>query len=296
MRNHLIEFREERDLGQKINATFGFLRQNLKPLLRLMLVFVVPFALLAGIFSGIYQSRQLAEVTGAVRHDSLGAWSFANSINSLHYWVSIFFSLVGVVLLMLTVYSYMIRYQDQDGQVETQEVWDDIKTHFISLLYSSIGLLVLVLLATLLLVLPGIYVSVALSMYALVMLREEVNLMEAVERCFHLIKGNWWASFGFLMLVLIIQGVIGFVASLPAIVVYVFRILHLPFPGGDSDLLLIIASSFTTVLSLLLYVIYITAIAFLYYDLVEKKEGLGYLEKVNQIGARPEAVAGAEYH
>jgi hypothetical protein len=294
MSNHLIEFREERDLGQKINVTFGFLRQNLKPLLRLLLVFVVPFALLAGIFSGIYQSRQLAEMTGAVRHDSFGAWSFANSINSLHYWVSIFFSLVGVVLLMLAVYSYMIRYQDQDGQVETAEVWEDIKSHFISLLYSSVGAIVLCILATLFLILPGVYVYVALSMYAIIMMREEVGFLESLERCFYLIKGNWWASFGFVLVVLIIQGVIGFVASLPAIVVYVFRILHLP--GGESDLLLIIASSFTTILSLLLYVIYITACAFLYYDLVEKKEGVGLLEKVNQIGARPEAVAGAEYH
>ncbi|ALI98594.1 hypothetical protein [Rufibacter tibetensis] len=284
MRNQLIELREERDLGQKLNATFTFLRQNFKPLAKCVLLYVVPFALLAGIFSGIYQSTQLAELGRNVRYGSLGAYTFANTVNSVPYWVSLFFSLVSFVLLCLAIYSYMLEYLRHEGEVEPLAVWEGIKHNFVSVLYSAVGVGVLCGLATLLLVLPGIYVMVALSMFAIVMLTEEIGFIDAVERCFYLVKGHWWPAFGFLFLVFLLQGVIGFVASLPAIVVYVLRILELP--GGESDLLLIAASSFTTIISLILYVIAITAVGFLYFDLVERKDGVGLLEQVNKIGAQ----------
>ncbi|WP_207434166.1 hypothetical protein [Sabulibacter ruber] len=292
MRDQIIEFREERDLGQKFNATFTFLRQNFKPLCQCILFFVVPFALLAGIFSGIYQSTQIDQMRGAYEYGSWGAYAFASSLNSLHYWISMFFSLVSFVLLSLTIYSYMLQYMANQGKVEMTHVWEIIKANFIPVLYSAVGILVICGLATLVLVVPGIYVMVPLCMFAVVMLVEEISLVEAMERCFYLVKGYWWPAFGFLLVTFLIQGVISYVASLPAIAVYVLRILQLP--GGSNDLLFIVASSVTTIVGLLLYVISITAIAFLYFDLVEKKEGIGLLEQVNQIGAQPKSFVETE--
>ncbi|RNI30074.1 hypothetical protein EFA69_11215 [Rufibacter immobilis] len=289
MRDQFIELHQERDLGQKLNATFAFLRQNFKPLFRCVLLYVVPFALLAGIFSGVYQSTQLRELSGAVQYSSWGEFSYSNSVNSVHYWVSLFFTLVSGVLLCLTVYGYMLEYRQNQGEVTPGAVWARAKSNFIPLLYSSVGVVVLCGLATLLLLLPGIYVTVALSLFGIVMLYEETGFLDTVERCFYLVKGHWWSAFGFLLLVMLLQGVIGFMGSLPAIVVYIFRILQLP--GGDSDMLLIVASSFTTILSLVLYVISTTAVGFLYFDLVERKDGVGLLEQVNQIGTKPEVTA-----
>ncbi|KAA3439942.1 hypothetical protein [Rufibacter hautae] len=286
MKDPLIEFRLERDLGQKLNTTFTFLRQNFRPLFKCILLFVVPFALLAGIFSGIYQGIQLDELSGAVEYGSMGAYTFAQTVNSAHYWVSLFFSLVSFVLLSLTIYSYMLQYMQHRGQVDSAQVWEGIKSNFIPVLYSSVGVILISVLATLLLVLPGIYVAVALCMFALVMLHEEVGFLDAVERCFYLIKGYWWPSFGFLLLLALLQGIIGFVASLPAMALYILRIFHLP--GGDSDVLLVVATGFTTFISLLLYALTLTGVAFQYFDLVEKKEGVGLLEQVNQIGAQRE--------
>ncbi|MBC3540948.1 hypothetical protein ACFSC6_06965 [Rufibacter sediminis] len=285
MKDQLIEFRLERNAGQKLNATIGFLRQNFRPLFKCLLLYVVPFALLAGIFSGIYQNSLLKEVSGAVQYGSMGAYSFAQNVKSLHYWASLFFSLVSFVLLSLTIYSYMQQYQLQQGRVEAPEVWGNVKRNFISVLYSSVGVVFIIGLATLLLVVPGIYVSVALCLFVMVMLHEEVGFLDAVERCFYLIKGHWWPSFGFLLLALVVQGVIGFVVALPSMVVYVLRIFHLP--GGESDALLLVAGSFSTFIGLLLYAFTVTAIGFLYFDLVEKKDGVGLLEQVSQIGTQP---------
>ena len=217
----------------------------------------------------------------------MGAYYFDTMLTSLHYWVSLFFTLVSYVMLSLVVYSYIVLYMDYGRPVEVRDVWAYIKSYFIPVLYSTVGMVVLCGLATLLLLIPGIYVGVALSMLLVVMVREDLGFLEALERCFYLVKGNWWETFGYLLVVGIIQAVIGFGVSLPAVVVYVLRILHLP--GGDNDVLLMVASSFSTIIGLLMYVITITAIAFQYFSLVEIKDGIGFIEQVNNIGRRDAA-------
>lgn len=283
-----INFREERDLGQKLNVTFGFIRQNYKVLLTSVLYFVAPCALLAGIFSGLYQSTALAHVAGNPEYESPGAFYFANTLTSLNYWLQILFTVMSYVLLSLIVYSVIIFSMDEEGEIQVRDVWRGIKAHFIPVLYSGVGVLVICVLATLLLILPGIYVSVALSLFIIVMVREDIGFVETMERCFYLVKGNWWPTFGFLLVVVLIQGVLGFVASLPAVILYIMRILHLP--GGENDLLLVIASILSTIVNLLLYILTITAVAFHYFNLVEIKEGIGLLEQVHNIG-KPEPVA-----
>ncbi|WP_192822138.1 hypothetical protein [Rufibacter sp. LB8] len=289
MTHRPIEFREERDLGQKLNVTFAFIKQNYKVLLTSLLYLVVPFALLAGIFSGIYQSTQLAQAAGEVEYESMGAYSFASSILSVHYWLQIFFTIVAYVMLSLTVYSFMVLYQDYDGPIEVRDVWALAKGHIIPVLYSTIGVFIICVLGTLLLVVPGVYLYVAFSIFIVVMLREDVGFVEAMERCLYLVKGNWWSSFGFFLVLIIIQGVFGFVASAPAIVTYILRILHLP--GGENDLLLVAAGTVSTVVNLLLYIIWVTGLGFQYYHLVEVKDGIGLLEQVENIGKPEPALA-----
>lgn len=276
-----IDFRVERDFSQKINATFGYIRQNFKPLCANILFIVAPFAVLAGIFSGLFQSSQLE----ALHSDGYGSFtSFQAMASSVNYLASMFFSLLAFVVLSLTVYSYMVLTMDYEGPIEVSDVWNLVKSNLMAVLYSAVGVAILAVVATLFFVLPGIYFSVVLSIFIMVMVREEIGFIEAVERCFYLMKGNWWSTFGFLLIIGLIQAMVGFVASLPSLVVYVLRIFQLP--GGSNDLVFIIASTFATIVNLLLYVISVVAIAFQYFNLVEKKDGVGFLERVNQIGER----------
>ena len=50
-----IEFQRYRDFGQIINATFEFLRENIKQLAKAVIFLVGPFILLTEIFGGLYQ-------------------------------------------------------------------------------------------------------------------------------------------------------------------------------------------------------------------------------------------------
>ena len=55
---------------------------------------------------------------------------------------------------------------------------------------------------------PGIWLAVSMAMYAAVVAVESVGPVAAIRRSFGLVKGRWWPTFGFLLLV----GLLGFVA------------------------------------------------------------------------------------
>ena len=280
-----INFREERDMSQKINATFAFIRQNYQVLGRCLLLYVAPFALLAGIFTGIYLTRRLPAEPGEAPYRTWGEYDFFNSITSFHYLISLFFSLVSYVLLSLILCIFIVRYMDHQGQVSAREVGDGVKSHFLPVFYASFGVLLMCCLGYVLLLVPGIYISIALSFFIIVMVREDLGFVETVERCFYLIKGHWWPTFGFLLLMGIIQGVIGLVAALPVFMVGLLKTFQIP--GTDHPLLTIVASSIAGVAGIFVYVISFTGIIFQYFHLVEIKDGTGLLEQVTLIGRAP---------
>ena len=48
-----IEFEKVRNFNELFSDTFAFIRNELKPILKLMFIYVFPFALVVGIFSGL---------------------------------------------------------------------------------------------------------------------------------------------------------------------------------------------------------------------------------------------------
>ena len=281
-----INFREERDLGQKINATFAFIRQNFKVLFSCILYFALPFALLAGIFSGIYQSRKLSVQAGNPPWRTWGEYYFFGNISSLNYLISMFFTLVSFVLISLTIYIYMVQYMDNGGKVTVKEVWEGIKSNFLMLFYAAVGIMVMCLMGYVFLLIPGIYLSIARSLVFMIMVREDVGFIESIERSFYLVKGYWWPTFGFVLLIGLIQLVFGLITYLPAMALGILNALKIP--GADNSLLVVLSSSIAAVGGILLYTISITGIAFQYFNLVEIKDGIGLLQQVDLIGRTPE--------
>lgn len=284
--NQEINFREERDFSQMLNVTFGFIRQNIKKLFYCFLYFVVPFALLAGIFNGIYKSRLKLAASGQLYYRPWGEYGFFQNGTLLNYLISLFFIYLSFILISLTVYSYMVLYQDNQGRVEIKEVWAMIKSNFLNTFYASFGILLMCLLGYVVLFIPGIYLSVALSFFLIIMIREEIGFIEAIERSLYLIKGYWWPTFGLFLMVGLIQVMISLAGYLPVLILKMLQTFRLP--GADNSLVVVLVNSFSTVAGLLFYVITITAIAFQYFHLVEIKDGIGLMQKADLIGRTEE--------
>lgn len=63
-----IDFRQQRDFGEVLNATFAFLRLNVGKLGKALLYYVCPFLIIQGI-ARVYYDTSLGELTGIMfRH------------------------------------------------------------------------------------------------------------------------------------------------------------------------------------------------------------------------------------
>jgi hypothetical protein len=255
-------------------VTFDYLKKNFKVLFKSNLLISAPAILLAGVFIGIYQSSM---------------FNFTDSpdlaLIGIPFLIGMFFTVLAYLIITVVTYSHLMVYkQSETGVFDIEDVWQMVKKNFFMILLTGIGYSFAVGLGFVLLIIPGIYLSIALSLIFIVRLEEELGFFDALTRCKKLIKDNWWFTFGLIIVVGIVQGFLGFILVLPNYMVTFF----VAFTGVDSDSggfnrILYIISSIISSLSVLLYSISTIAIAFHYYNLVERKEAPGLLQQIEEI-------------
>jgi hypothetical protein len=275
-----IAFRQARDFGDILNATFAFIRQNFKKLSKVILFIGGPFILLSSIFSGLYNAHSLAMSSSSLGFEIFG-----------YMGLMLVSSWTGTVILFGVVTEYVLAYMDKEyHQFDVDEIWQATRKDLGAILLSGIAFAFLVGVGVLFCFLPGLYVAVPLSMLMILSLRERKSLGEAISRCFKLISGHWWPAFGLLIVASIISSVLSFVFYIPNYVLTFWTAFHRVESGAVSDMRLpfIVTSSLAFVAGYLFYTVPIVAICFQYFSLVEQKEATGLFEKIGQIGASPE--------
>lgn len=283
-----IKLLQERDFGQKINVTFEFVIQNLKPLFTSLLYIAGPPALVAGVFTGVYQSNIFSSLdTPSSSGDGVGLAALAgiHGIFTLPYLLSILFILVSSVVASLTVYSYMLIYEDQDGPLPTitpAQVWERVQANLLKYVGFTLGVLFTVLVSVVFFVIPAIYLAVVFSLIYAVSMRENLGLGDSMRRCFYLITDKWWSTFGLLIIVSIIQSIIGYVFQIPTLLFALLK--GLKILDGDATAIGVITGVIGTVGQILTSCFLNTAIFFQYCNLVERREGRGILGDIEAIG------------
>ncbi|RPI64561.1 MAG: hypothetical protein EHM44_03045 [Ignavibacteriales bacterium] len=272
-----IEFQRYRDFGQIINATFEFLRENFKQLAKAVIYLVGPFILLTGIFGGLYQ-KDLFSFTSTIK--SLSEFGIA-------FGLYIFFAILTSLVLVSTVYSYILLYlkRQDDIPIEVDEVWLMVKSKTLKILLFSIGYGLVTVFATILLIIPGIYVSVSLMIIYIVGLNEDKGFFDSMSRSFFLIKNKWWFTFGLLLVLSLIQGFLGFLFQIPqyiAMFVVAFNSAEGNATSSTTEIIFIVTTIISS-LNFIFYSISLIGIAFHYFSLVEQKEAKGLLDKIESI-------------
>ena len=272
-----IEFQRYRDFGQIINATFEFLRENFKQLAKAVIYLVGPFVLLTGIFGGLYQ-KDLFSFTSTVK--SLSEFGIA-------FGLYIFFAILTSLVLVSTVYSYILLYlkRQDDIPIEVDEVWLMVKSKTLKILLFSVGYGLVTVFATILLIIPGIYVSVSLMIIYIVGLNEDKGFFDSMSRSFFLIKNKWWFTFGLLIVLSLIQGFLGFLFQIPQYIAMFFVAFNSAEGNTTSSTteIIFIVTTIISSLNFIFYSISLIGIAFHYFSLVEQKEAKGLLDKIESI-------------
>ncbi|WP_428653439.1 hypothetical protein [Runella sp.] len=277
-----IVLQQERDFGQKINVTFEFMIQNFKPLMLSVLYIAGPPALIGGFFMGAYQSNMLV-----IQKRILGSGDAGDYLSSFYSMGSsilllvIFLGAAGLAAT-LVVNAYLIEYEKGNRAITPEIIWNRVKEYIGKGIGFSIVMVVFVMIATLFFLIPGIYVGVTLSLMYMVMMRENLGLEATFRRCFYLINDKWWSTFGLLVIVGFIAGILGYVFQIPTMIITFSSMLQIG--DGVNDVWTTISSIIGTVGSVLVRSLVLVAIGFQYYNLVERRDGSGILGAIDDIG------------
>ncbi|WP_035561496.1 hypothetical protein [Hymenobacter sp. IS2118] len=303
------DFRQQRDFGQKITATFEFIGAHWRELGRALLFIVLPAAILQGILSGLMQKELLlsgvsqTQVEGAAGRMAGGLAAFTQVTQSPYYSASILAGGIFLVLMVLTVYVYMnlcLRPGPFPEPIGVAAVWAGVKAEFISSFLSYFGLLIVVIIGMFLLVVPGIYLSVALSIFFVVKVVESTGFGATVSRSLRLTRGKWWSTLGLMFVMSLLLGVCSTVvgAVIGGIVGGIGGALGLYKSGEASEIagvFAVLVSSLGALFYLVIYPPLLIALAFQYFNLVERIDGVGLRNMVGQLGQTPVPVANAAY-
>ena len=268
---------QERDFGQKINATFDFIVQNFKPLILAVLYIAGPPALIGGFFMGSYQSGILGLIKQSRETQLDGLMSTFTSVGLL----ALFLGIAGIAAT-LAVNAYMLEYEDGNRSITPEMVWNRMKGYILRSIGYSIAMFFLAMIGFVFFVIPGLYLAIALSLMYMVMMRENLDLGDTFRRCFYLIKDKWWSTFGLIFIMGIVSGIIGYIFQIPTMIVTLSSVLQIG--DGMNEIWSTVGGVIATVGSVLVRTLVLVAIAFQYYNLVERREGAGILGAIDNIG------------
>jgi len=306
-----IELHKTRDFGKKLNATIEFLKENFKPLFKAMLYIAGPALILGSLlftqlFSGFFRIslNQAQGVDPSMDNMmSMGIYGLAGAI----------FLLIGGTAVIATVNEYIILYEKKgSSDISVNEVWERVKSSFFTVLGTMILYTVFLIVAYIVILIPVVlltaispfltflgimafvigvaYVAVTFSLIFIVKAYEKVGFGTAVSRCFQLIKGKWWSTFGLVFVTSIIQSTVSSIFFIPWYANFIIQMLHNAEAQAfeDPSLLFQIINNVTLLLyfvcSYIMYCIPLIAIAFQYFNLVELKEARGLMSKIESFG------------
>lgn len=318
LHHQLINFKKERSFSQKLNATFEFLSRNFKPITKNILMVAGPFALLTGIFYGMYQSETFGAIGGDTNPFSAGGPNTALLVTGVIG--MIICSVIALVLIVAVVMRHIRLYiAEGHTNIPVSEAWSGVGKEFLSVLGTSVVHIAVMVLGMALLFGPFIFfaagnaraaivpfvffaiifafvffifVAPALTLLYPIRSMEGVGIGKAFSRLFKLISGKWLSTAGLVIVVSFIQSVMGAIFAVPMYIMMFMQMMHIADgeaaekPGILYSILFSLASGISMLGSFALYSIFFIAVTFQYYSLRERKEASGLLERMESFGVQ----------
>ncbi|MFL5728799.1 MAG: hypothetical protein ACJ75J_04855 [Cytophagaceae bacterium] len=288
MQTEKIVFARSRDFSEKLNATFDFVRGNFKGLFMALLYISGPFFLIGGILVGLGQTylRSMGGRFNGSNLENIYAMGGYTIIGAIINWIAL-------IMVPLVVYEYMCIYQEKPvlEEIKPGEVWDRVKKDFFMIFFTEIGYGLIVGLSFLLLIFPGIYMAVAVSFVLAIRIFERKGFFDSVSRSMDLIKDNWWATAGLLIVVGIIHLVLSMIIQIPVTIVTLLSEINALKDSLGIEINKVVYVSLFSLCNMgsnFLYCLSAIAVTFQYFNLVEKKDATGLLSRIDSIGKTPE--------
>ncbi|MCD6556373.1 MAG: glycerophosphoryl diester phosphodiesterase membrane domain-containing protein [Bacteroidales bacterium] len=264
-----MDFYKQKDFGQLISAPFIFFGKEFKPLITGLLVFIGPFILTEYVLTNLFHFQSAESISAQLQN--LGNGNFTGTL-----FIMLLISFFQNVMLYTYISAYIKTLsQEGFGNVEIQQVWSEMKRVY----WPNTGGLflgsIIIVIGLFLIILPGIYLAVALYPLFAIIIFENKGAVQSISRSLELIKGNWWLAFG----LLIIMGII--LISLVAVLTLFFQNLYAIIATGTS--LFVLNSVTNSLLDVLSSVFFISTPIFLYGHLIALNEQPELVNRISEI-------------
>ncbi len=283
MNKEFIEFKKKRDLSSIITDAFKFVRQEGKQ----FFLTILKTAIIPIIISAIAMIYYMVSVSSFDFNDSANTMSTILSVL-----VMMIAYLAAYIFINLAAMYYIKSYIDNKGIVNKDDISKNTKEKFWS--FTGFGILSgLILSASFMLCfLPAFYTWTVLSLGASILVFENESAGATVGKCFSFVKGHFWETFGVIIVVGILVGVLGYIFQIPALIYQIIKT-TIGITDNDpakiaslfNDPIYIILTTIAVIGRFAFYSITIVANVFIYFDINEQKNSTGTIEKIENLGS-----------
>ena len=273
--NDLI-LQKYRDLGGIITDSFQYIRIHWKSLGKALLLLVLPFYLI----SGILVSDAYSSFFSAVMENPDANVESLFTSNFLFGLLLLAFSSGALLTASLT----HVQLAKQHDEVELSHITDRFGGHFFKLFLLYILIALSIFFSAFFFIIPAIYIGVKLFPSPAISILEDLNPIDAIIRSWNLTKGHWWFTFAVYLVMNIITSFMSYILIIPMGIIISF----MGVAGADAETSLMsmmgIFYGLMIVVASLFSVLMLIAMCLHYFNLVERKEGKGLRQQIEELG------------
>ncbi|HEV8538060.1 MAG TPA: hypothetical protein VGR15_03960 [Bacteroidota bacterium] len=268
-----FDFHRPRDLGDVINGTFTFLRQEFVPLGKSLLWIAGPI-IVAVMALNIAIAWNQTEV--------LSARDFLNFETIMRFGALMLLNVLMSMTTVAVVNHYVRLYIANDqARFSVRALLDCFATDFWTMVGVGFLSVVIIFAGCVFLFIPGIYLAVALSLAMTAALHERLPVGMALKRSMQLVREYWWVTFGLLFLMTMIALILQTLFQIPFYIATIVTAVHGADPGRGRGW--IIALQSISYLGYLLHGIPALSMIVHYYSQREKKEAAGLQSRIDAL-------------
>ena len=199
--------------------------------------------------------------------------------------------LVAFVFINLAGMHYIKSYIDNNGAVDQEEISRNTKERFWSFMGFGVLAGIILFVSVMLCVFPMFYTWTVLSLGASILVFQNESATDTIGKCFSFVSGHFWETFGVIIVVSLLVGVLGYIFQIPA-VIYQFVQMGIGLNSQDptavfglfSDPIYLLLNLISIVGQLMFYAITLVTNVFIYFDINEQKNLTGTIETIDSLG------------
>jgi hypothetical protein len=287
---NFVQFNKKRDLGTMLSDAIKFLSIEWKPFFfTIFKTAIIP--VIVAICAMIYYLLSFTQLFGGFTQSGEYNSAFDFNFSELFLPIAAFLVsfIVAYALMSVSALSYIKSYIINKGVVNFEEVSATTKENFGAYVGLFILNMLIIVFGMLFCFLPGIYLAIVLSLSICLLIFQNKSVTDAIGDSFNFIKGHWWETFGILIVVQIIIGIISAIVGLPANLYQstdIASIMQNQDPidimNAFKDPVYILLLVFSYLANFILYIVTIVITVFVYYDIKEQKNPSS--DVINEIG------------